>query len=153
MTKYIYLLFSLLTNAYLYLHLCKHLAMQMLSNVFMRAHVYYTYTIDRSRKNETWYRTIVKLAQTTKLDSVEMVRMWLIVAARCGMVYESNPCPKDFTCKQEWGREGLRFFRLREKNSLRFRDPQPLCVGAFSHEIPRSNYMSSLCSWNLRLYC
>jgi len=51
MTKYIYLLFSLLTNAYLYLHLCKHLAKQMLSNVFMRAHVYYT--IDRSRKNET----------------------------------------------------------------------------------------------------
>lgn len=38
--------------------------------------------------------------QQIKLDSVEMAKMWLVVAIRCGMVHESNPRPTDFTCKQ-----------------------------------------------------
>lgn len=136
----------------------KHACETGVVECFLCARMFITYTIDRRHKNEKWCGSSVKSAQTTTND-VGFYRDGCDVAscaaAWCAMVYESNPPhPTDFTCKQggRGGGKGEPSAILTE-SFLRFRDPQPLCVGAFSHEILRSNYMSSLCSWNLRLYC
>lgn len=122
--------------------------------MFCCARMFITYTIDRNRKNKEWCGANVKFAQTTT-NGIGFCRDGHNVAGRYRTV-----CPwfmnrirvRRTSHVNEGSGKDLRLSE-REKSFLRFRDPQPLCIGTFSHEIPRSNYMSSLCSWNLRLYC
>lgn len=146
-------LFPLIINTYIYKYIyLLHPNINTLRNrycrMLFRARMFITYNDIRltiKMRSNTGLPWNSHKQQQTTLDSAKMAATWPVAATQYVMVYESNLHP---TLRVNKG-----LSRPREKNFLRFRDPQPLCVGAFSHEIPCSNYMSSLCSWNLRLYC